>query len=89
MNLAVLAILLDRKSCAALGATRPYDCASSARLHAYQKTVSALSLGYGWLVCAFHVFSLASRKTRYYKVLRLVCQAKFTFLPVDKFLLAM
>lgn len=43
----------------------------------------------GWYV-RFMVLSLVmNRKTRYYKALRKKCQDKFTFLPVDKFPVAM
>lgn len=51
--------------------------------------MGTFSFGYRWLVRAFHVFSLANRKARYYKALRHKCQVNFTFLPVDKFTLAM
>lgn len=81
--------LLDSEFCTAFCAACIDDCAATAGLHANQKTMGALPAGNGWLICAFHVFSLVNRKARYYKALRHKCQAQFAFLPVDKFLLAM
>jgi len=81
--------MLYREFCTALGAACIDNSATTACFHAHQKAVGALSLNYGWLVCTFHVFSWANRKTRYYKAFGHTCQADFTLLHVDKFRLAL
>jgi len=80
---------LDSEPCTTLGATRIDNCAATACLHSHQKAVGAFSFGYGRLICAFHVFPRAIRKTRYYKALWHICQVHFAFLLVDKFRLAL
>lgn len=80
---------LNGELCTTFGATSPNNCATSTSLHAHQKTVRAFPLGYGGLVCAFHEYSLAIRKARYYKALSRVCQVNFRILSVDKFPYAM
>lgn len=47
----------DCEPCTTLGATRSYNGTTPTGFHADQKTMGALSFGYGWLVCAFHFTS--------------------------------
>jgi len=81
---------LNCKSGASPCATRSDNSPATLSFHSDQKPVGTFSFGNRWLVRAFHVYSSSEiRKARYYKALRHKCQAYFTFLPVDKFALAM